>query len=110
MLTDSRKRIFCLLPSEKLILSHCPLRSLSASDPISVLQSALTLQIEPLGTELRETNRPLHSSDYTQVSDGLCLITFHASFEEEPYTCFNYDALGFFVSVHTLSSEQMGIF
>lgn len=55
MLTDSRKRIFCLTPSERLILIQC-------THPVSVLQSALILQIEPLRTELQETHRPFATS------------------------------------------------
>ncbi|XP_056275991.1 creatine kinase U-type, mitochondrial-like isoform X2 [Pseudoliparis swirei] len=51
MLSDRIKRIVCLLPGERLILSPCP----RLSDPISVLQSALTLHSERSG--LKETLR-----------------------------------------------------
>ncbi|XP_077943269.1 creatine kinase U-type, mitochondrial isoform X2 [Gasterosteus aculeatus] len=55
------------MPGKRLILSQRP----RPSDPISVPQSALTLQTERLPTELKETQRRsagLHSSDEPQVS------------------------------------------
>lgn len=78
MLTDSRKRIFFLWTSEKLIQDQCPpsfslslsmslFPSLSLSDCTSVLQSAVALQIE-----LQETLRTFaaSSTNKAQVSDG----------------------------------------
>lgn len=61
MLTDSRKGIFCLLTSEKLIQGQCL--------HLSVLQSALRAAGN---TQLLYC---LRSSDKAQVSDGVFLCT-----------------------------------
>lgn len=66
------------MPGKRLILSQRP----RPSDPISVPQSALTLQTERLPTELKETQRRsagLHSSDEPQVSGGLSVLATHLS-------------------------------
>lgn len=63
MLTDSRKRIFLSVAQREANPEPVSLSlSLSLSDPISVLQSALTLQIEPLWTELQEKHRSFTTS------------------------------------------------
>ncbi|KAK5870961.1 hypothetical protein PBY51_003865 [Eleginops maclovinus] len=77
MLTGSRKRIFCLLRSERLILSQC-------THPNSVLQSALILQIEPHRTELQETHGPFAAStlqkDLRKITCHRCLSSLPSLF------------------------------
>lgn len=63
MLTDSKKRIFCLLLGERLILHQCPRLSVSPSVCLPLWSiSALQSQSPSSSTELRETSRPVTAS------------------------------------------------